>query len=274
MSGRFLITALSIAAAFLVGRLSVGWIGARPTSAPRALVADTPIPEDKQTGRPLVYEGTAGGVAAETRKVESKPEVNLPGASGAGTKLSSAAAQQCLAQVSRHDLYEWTSALEMKLDSFLETDPRFASKSKMSAGDWKRVSDFGDIVGTVNFNLARAGVSKLRILFKAEKLELAILYRRAEATDVKEYVTSRSSWTLRNGSGLGPAQDGGGYHAVMQNPVQEPEWAAYSHFAVSIPFDWDRRAEVTSEVFGLTEELKWETVGTAKLQHAKSAAIK
>ena len=73
----------------------------------------------------------------------------------------------------------------------------------------KRISDYGDIIGAINFKFARTDSAELGVQLKKEITEL---------------------WT---------------------------------------PFGWDGEAETSAEVFGLAEDMKWENVGTAKLQHAK-----
>ncbi len=180
--------------------------------------------------------------------------------------LSPEAAREVLARVSRRDLYQWIAENDAKLDRFKETDAQFGSRKKMSEGDWKRLLDLATVKGVVHFKFESAHTSELRIEFKNKKVQLAVRYRRSDAKSADDLSTSRSAWDIGNGRGVGLASDGSGYFIVVNNQIEETGWVEFSNFAFPVAFDWAGRTEMTVEVFGLTEDLKWTPVGSAALK--------
>ncbi len=174
----------------------------------------------------------------------------------------------CLARVSRRELHEWMALQRAAMSRFQKDDRQFPSRNQLSAADWKRVQDFGGIKGTIDFKFESALGAEFEIDFKNSSINMSARYRGANATDSKDFSTSSGSATLRNGSGVGLTADGSGYHVVFDNSVDAPVWVDYSHFALSVPYDWDRKTEIATDVFGLSEKLKWEVVGSARLKRA------
>lgn len=182
------------------------------------------------------------------------------------TYLSPEAAREVLARVPRRELYQWIAEDEQRLDRFKETDAQFGSRKKMSEADWKRLLELATVKGAIRFKFESAHTSELRIEFKNKTVSLAVRYRKSDSKSPDDFSTSRSSWNIGNGRGVGLTSDSSGYFIVMANPMHEPGWVEYSNFALSVPFDRSGKSEMTVDVIGLTEDLKWEIVGSAVIK--------
>ncbi len=276
MNKRIFITAVLMAFAFIAGKL-VSSRDSVTASKESTLVIENATRTAGHSADKAAPTSMSGGETANVRaddpnrRASENPAGSVsPPFSGASSQstayLSPEAAREVLARVSRRDLYQWIAEDDAKLDRFKETDAQFGSRRKMSEGDWKRLLDLATVKGAVHFKFESAKSSELRIEFKNKKVQLAVRYRRFDAKSADDLSTSRSSWDISNGRGVGLSGDGSGYFVVVNNQIQEPGWVEYSNFAFPVAFDWSGRSEMTVDVFGLSEDLKWAPVGSAVLK--------
>ncbi|CAN5600068.1 hypothetical protein BH10BDE1_BH10BDE1_20450 [soil metagenome] len=120
MSGRIVAAILLIAIAFVAGRFSVR-VTTKAVELDKSISADTAVAEpaievaNKAIPEPAASVVTGAATSREPGPITSNLKVHMK-------------SDECLARVSRREVYEWLAGEEERMTKFQPSDPNFASR--------------------------------------------------------------------------------------------------------------------------------------------------
>lgn len=260
---------------FLLSGIVIGWAGhyfsnlsqdkSMAENTKTRVHSDVSAPKEEQKMQSLIITATGTPSSKSSRTNTQEPNQNTTSQENDSGDLSRTTTQ-CLAQLKPSDIDRWRTLWNQKVNEFVINNSVLWKTGESGSMDLQALqSTLGQYKGRIQAGFDPNSETELEIQIDGDRGAVGI---KIKTPTTQGYSTSTCKTTLQSKKDFGFDSNSHALNVLLPNCISG-EWSKFSYLAFKLPIGLEIGKTTRLDMYALSEELNWLTIGSIELSRSK-----